>query len=92
MIKSLDSFQGKSVQKIDASDQATVISFTCGASQPVMVQKFLENIRRGDKRVMLLGDRFLGAALRRPMQGYHANFARSDALQTELTVKRAEDH
>jgi glutathione synthase len=35
----------------------------------------------------MLGDRFLGAALRRPKKGYHANFANSDALKTELTEK-----
>lgn len=87
VIKSLDSFQGKSVQKITSADQATVESFSQGGTQPVMVQKFLDNVRNGDKRVMLLGDKFLGAALRRPREGYHANFARSDALKTELTAK-----
>jgi glutathione synthase len=87
VIKSLDSFQGKSVQKIEPSDQALVASFTGGGKQPVMVQAFLENVHKGDKRVMLLGDTFLGAAMRRPKKGYHANFANSDALQTELTPK-----
>jgi len=55
-----------------------------------MVQKFLENVFKGDKRVMMLGDRFLGATMRRPKKGYHANFASSDALQTELTEKEQE--
>jgi glutathione synthase len=87
VIKSLDSFQGKSVQKIEPSDHAMVASFTDDGKQPVMVQKFLENVYKGDKRVMMLGDRFIGAAMRRPKQGYHANFASSDALQTELTPK-----
>ena len=87
VIKSLDSFQGKSVQKIELSDKATVTSYTGGGKQPVMVQKFIGNISKGDKRVMMLGDRFLGAVMRRPKQGYHANFARSDALQTELTAR-----
>jgi glutathione synthase len=87
VIKSLDSFQGKSVQKIEPSDHAMVTSFTGGGKQPVMVQKFLENVYKGDKRVMMLGDRFIGAAMRRPKQGYHANFASSDALKTELTPK-----
>ncbi len=87
VIKSLDSFQGKSVQKIDATDQAVVVSFTAGGKQPVMVQAFLENVRHGDKRVMLLGDTLLGAVIRRPKKGYHANFANSDALQTTLTAK-----
>lgn len=87
VIKSLDSFQGKSVQKLEPSDTQMISDFTNGGKQPVMVQKFLENVYKGDKRVIMLGDRFLGAAMRRPKKGYHANFASSDALQTELTPK-----
>ena len=87
VIKSLDSFQGKSVKKIEPSDQALVTSFTGDGKEPVMVQAFLENVSKGDKRVMLLGDRFLGAVIRRPKKGYHANFGNSDALRTELTRK-----
>jgi glutathione synthase len=87
VIKSLDSFQGKAVQRIEPSEQATVTSFTGGGTRPVMVQRFLENVYKGDKRVMLLGDKFIGAAMRRPRQGYHANFASSEALRTELTTK-----
>ena len=90
VIKSLDSFQGKSVQKIGPSDKATVVSFTRDGKQPVMVQSFLENVRKGDKRVMLLGDTLLGAVMRRPKKGYHANFGNSDALRTELTPKEQE--
>lgn len=87
VIKSLDSFQGKSVRKIEPSDQSMIATYTDGGKKPVMVQKFLDNVYKGDKRVMMLGDRFLGAAMRRPKQGYHANFANSDALRTELTPK-----
>ncbi len=85
VIKSLDSFQGKSVRKIEAQDQEIIASYTNEGKQPVMVQKFLENVYRGDKRVIMLGDMFLGAAMRKPKKGYHANFANSDALQTVLT-------
>ncbi len=87
VIKSLDSFQGKSVQKIEISDHKVIGSFTNNGTYPVMVQKFLKNVSKGDKRVILLGDRFLGATMRRPKTGYHANFANSDALKTELTVQ-----
>lgn len=87
VIKSLDSFQGKAVQKIEASDHTTITSFTDGGKYPVMVQKFLDNVYKGDKRVMILGDKFIGAAMRRPKKGYHANFASSDALRTELTAR-----
>ena len=51
----------------------------------VMVQEFLDEVYDGDKRVIMLGDRFLGASLRRPKKGYHANYANSDALKTELS-------
>lgn len=87
VIKSLDSFQGKSVQKIEVSDHEVIGSFTNNGTHPVMVQKYLKNVSKGDKRVILLGDRFLGATMRRPKTGYHANFANSDALKTELTVQ-----
>ena len=87
VIKSLDSFQGKSVQKLDHVDADLIASFTGDGSRPVMVQKFLEAVFDGDKRVLVLGDRVLGAALRKPVRGYHANFANSEALQTELSER-----
>ena len=90
VIKSLDSFQGKSVQKVTPSDHATISAFTQEGTRPVMVQKFLEAVFDGDKRVIMLGDKFIGASLRRPRQGYHANFANSEALRTELTDREQE--
>ena len=90
VIKSLDSFQGKSVRMISPQDHEVVLSYTNRGRQPVMVQQFLESVYQGDKRVIMLGDKFLGAALRRPKQGYHANFANSDALKTELTPREQE--
>ncbi|MEJ2058641.1 MAG: hypothetical protein P8X39_12475, partial [Desulfofustis sp.] len=85
--KSLDSFQGKSVQKIDAGDTEIVRDFTQAGRRPVMVQKFLEEVFDGDKRVITLGEKMIGAALRRPKQGYHANFANSEALKTGLSER-----
>lgn len=85
VIKSLDSFQGKSVQKIEHTDGEIISSFTAAGTRPVMVQKFLEAVFDGDKRVIALGDRVMGAALRKPTQGYHANFANSEALKVGLS-------
>lgn len=87
VIKSLDSFQGKSVEKIEAGDAATVSDFTEAGRRPVMVQKFLEEVFDGDKRVITLGDRVIGSAMRKPKQGYHANFANSEALKTGLSER-----
>lgn len=87
VIKSLDSFQGKSVQKISSSDKNIAEEFTNNGCKPVMVQEFVDTVYDGDKRVIMIGPHFAGAALRKPKQGYHANFANSEALKTELTPR-----
>lgn len=87
VIKSLDSFQGKSVQKVTATDRPTIAAFTGDGRRPVMVQKFLDAVFDGDKRVIMLGKTCIGASLRRPKKGYHANFANSEALRTQLTER-----
>lgn len=87
VIKSLDSFQGKSVLRIEPGQDEPIEEFTTGGRSPVMVQKFLTRVYEGDKRVIMLGDKVLGAAMRKPRSGYHANFASSDALQTRLTPR-----
>lgn len=90
VIKALDSFQGKSVRKVTSADQDVLQTSTNGGTLPVMVQKFQDRVYEGDKRVIMLGEHFLGAALRRPKKGYHANFANSDALKTSLTERERE--
>ncbi|MGI9536761.1 MAG: hypothetical protein ACR2PB_06810 [Desulfocapsaceae bacterium] len=87
VVKSLDSFQGKSVQMLAEYDPEMLQSFTGGGTKPVMVQKFLEEVYDGDKRVITIGDQVAGAALRKPKQGYHANFANSEALKTPLSPR-----
>jgi len=87
VIKSLDSFQGKSVQKIEPGDAGVIDDFTQAGRRPAMVQKFLEEVFDGDKRVITLGDRVIGSAMRKPKQGYHANFANSEALKTGLSER-----
>lgn len=85
VVKSLDSFQGKAVQKVTADDVGLFEELTGDGSKPIMVQRFMERVYEGDKRVILLGDKVQGAILRKPKQGFHANFANSDALPTTLT-------
>jgi glutathione synthase len=85
VLKSLDSFQGKAVRRVEAVDPEAHNHLRIQDNHPVMLQRFLDNVYQGDKRVIMLGDRVIGAALRRPKKGYHANFANSDALQTGLT-------
>ena len=69
VIKALDSFQGKSVERLSTSDGALIRRYTHDGTQPVMVQEFLDSVYDGDKRVLILGKDFLGASLRRPREG-----------------------
>jgi glutathione synthase len=85
VLKALDSFQGRSVARIESPDDEQLRLFTGGGRYPAMVQGFLEDVYDGDKRVLLLGDQFLGAVLRRPQQGFHASFARSEAISCGLS-------
>lgn len=85
VLKALDSFQGRSVERIETPDDERLRLFTGDGRYPAMVQRFLEAVYDGDKRVLLLGDQFLGAALRRPRQGFHASFARSEAISCGLS-------
>lgn len=87
VIKSLDSFQGKSVEKVLENDTDTIKAFTGNGSRPAMVQQFQDLVYEGDKRVLMLGDRFIGATIRKPKSGYHANFASSEALAASLTQR-----
>lgn len=80
VLKGLDSFQGISVTKILGGEKEKIKSYTCHGVRPVMVQKFLPEVMTGDKRVLLLGNTVAGSVLRRPLQGYHANFANSEAI------------
>jgi glutathione synthase len=72
---------------VETVDDELCDQYTASGTCPAMVQKFLDRVYEGDKRVIMLGDKVLGAALRKPKKGYHANFANSDALQTALSPK-----
>lgn len=90
IIKALDSFQGISVVKIAHGDHEKINTYTNNGIQPVMVQQFMNEVYAGDKRVILLGSKVLGAVVRKPTSGYHANFANSETLCLGLTEKEQE--
>ena len=87
VIKALDSFQGKSVERITSGDLQAVTRYTDNGKTAVMVQEFLDAVYDGDKRILMLGKEYMGGSLRRPLTGYHANFANSEALPATLTSR-----
>lgn len=72
VIKPIGRAGGLGVMKLSASDintWAIIELLTDAGRQPVMVQQYLEEVREGDKRVLLLDGDLLGAVLRVPKQG-----------------------
>jgi glutathione synthase len=96
IVKSLDTYQGKSVFRLSGGESEArerLMNLTESGKMPVMVQEFLPQIlEEGDKRVIVLGDRVLGAVGRIPKKGdYHSNFSLGGTPQkTTLTAKEEE--
>jgi glutathione synthase len=92
VIKSLDSFQGRSVVKFNHKDKdikAKIADYTFHGKTQVMVQEFIPTVTLGDKRILLLNGKILGAVNRIPKQGsVLSNFAQGGkGVKTTLTVK-----
>jgi glutathione synthase len=95
VIKPLDGNGGRGVMvlRLDDLNFNAIIEVSSGEGRrPVMVQEFLPDVRKGDKRVILLDGEPLGAILRVPK----SDEARSNmhvggtAVPTELTDKELE--
>ncbi|HSA59716.1 MAG TPA: glutathione synthase [bacterium] len=72
VLKSLSSFGGRGVERADTSHphfDRIVRKMTRGGRAPVMVQAFLPEVSRGEKRIFLIDGRPLGALRRIPPPG-----------------------
>lgn len=92
VIKALDSFQGKTVNKVHFNNKnlkKTIKKSTLNGKLPVMVQEFLPNVLKGDKRILVLGGKTLGAVNRIPPKGsYLSNFGQGGTgYKTKITKK-----
>ncbi len=68
ILKALDSYASKGVQRINRGDSKKVQAMTEGGRIPVLVQEFLP-VERGEKRLFFLDGECRGALLRRPREG-----------------------
>jgi glutathione synthase len=74
IIKPLDACGGAGVFHLHASDRnvnALLEMSTSNGRRPIMAQRYLPEIRQGDKRLILLDGRPLGATLRVPRADEH---------------------
>jgi len=95
VIKSLDSYQGKAVTRVSTNEKNlnnVIEKLTKNGRLPVMVQQYLPNIIKGDKRILVLGGRILGAVNRVPKDGsYLSNFGQGGSgHKTEITKQDQE--
>lgn len=95
VIKPLDGFGGEGIVKVEKGEKNAarkIDGATGGNSVFVMAQEFIENVSEGDKRVIMLGGKPVGAVLRIPAEGgFICNFhSGGRPVKTELN-KRDEE-
>ena len=95
ILKSLASYQGRSVvwiTKDDKNSENILKAYTKDFSTPVMIQEYLPEVRIGDKRILVLGGKIIGAVLREPKDNnYLANLGQGGiARKTNITERENE--
>ena len=95
ILKSLASYQGRSVVWINKDDKNTeeiLRNYTDNYTVPVMIQEYIPEVRIGDKRILVLGGKIIGAVLREPKDNnYLANLGQGGiARKTDITERENE--
>ena len=95
ILKSLASFQGRSVEwikKIDENSEKILETYTQNYTTPVMIQKYIPEVSIGDKRILVLGGKIIGGVLREPLEdNYLANLGQGGiARKTTITPRESE--
>jgi len=90
ILKSLASYQGRSVVWVtrdNKNSEKILKTYTNSFTEPVMIQEYLPEVRIGDKRILVLGGKTIGAVLREPLENsYLANLGQGGiARKTTIT-------
>lgn len=93
ILKSLASYQGRSVVWITKKDEISdkiLKSYTNEYTIPVMIQEYLPEVKIGDKRILVLGGKIIGAVLCEPQENsYLANLGQG-GLAKKTTISKRE--
>jgi len=92
ILKSLASYQGRSVvwiKKDNENSENILQNYTDNYTKPVMIQEYIPEVRIGDKRILVLGGKIIGAVLREPKDNnYLANLGQGGiARKTSITER-----
>jgi glutathione synthase len=76
------------IEKGSTNTKVTLETLTDSYSKPIVVQKYVAEARKGDKRILLLNGEPLGAVLRVHEEGEHRNniYAGGKALPAKITA------
>jgi len=95
ILKSLASYQGRSVVWINKNDEDSekkLKSYTKDYTAPVMIQEYIPDVNIGDKRILVLGGKSIGAVLREPLKNsYLANLGQGGIAKKTTISKREEE-
>jgi glutathione synthase len=95
IVKPLFGNGGSGVFHLKPDDEnlgALLETFTALYREPVIVQRYLPEIRQGDKRIILIEGEPVGAVSRVPLKGEaRANFHAGGAAQKTVLTKREQD-
>ncbi|MCP4683681.1 MAG: glutathione synthase [Desulfobacterales bacterium] len=98
VVKPLQRYGGEGVIKVSVLDQENLISLinyyvkayrSYPEREPIMVQEYLEGVKDGDVRILLLNGQIIGAMRRKPRKGdFRTNIhAGARAYKHEVTVE-----
>ncbi len=92
ILKSLASYQGRSVEWIkeeNENSEKIIRKFSNNFTTPIMIQEFLPDVKVGDKRILVLGGKIIGAVLREPRENsYLANLGQGGIARKTNISKR----
>ena len=92
ILKSLASYQGRSVVWVtrdNKNSEKILKTYTNSFTEPVMIQEYLPEVRIGDKRILVLGGKTIGAVLREPLKNsYLANLGQGGIARKTTITKR----
>jgi len=89
VIKPIDGYAGKNILFIDKKSKINLLTKYLAKNGHVMVQKFLPNVKHGDKRVFIINGKVKGAIKRVPSKGsILSNISQGGkAVKTKLNKK-----
>lgn len=92
IVKPLYDYGGHGIIKVKTSEKNILLKRLKESSEPVLLQKFLKNIAKGNKRVLFIDGKVAGAVVRIPKKGaFLANYHQGSTTTKTILNKREQE-